>query len=56
MPDPQRDDSTEFGEMVGDEDAQTPFELFRDKNMRDELASFWKCWTTASARLSSRFR
>jgi len=31
------DDSTEFGELVGDEDAQTPFELFRDKNMRDEL-------------------
>jgi RNA polymerase primary sigma factor len=31
------DDSTEFGEIVGDEDARTPFELFRDKNMRDEL-------------------
>src|SRR6266481_4475160 len=27
-----------FGEIVGDEDAQTPFELFRDKNMRDELS------------------
>src|SRR5215468_5094858 len=32
------DDSTEFGEIVGDEDAQTPFELFRDKNMRDEVS------------------
>src|SRR6202008_2055554 len=32
------DDSTEFGEIVGDEDAQTPFELFRDRNMRDELS------------------
>jgi RNA polymerase primary sigma factor len=32
------DDSTEFSEMVGDEDAQTPFELFRDKSMRDELS------------------
>jgi hypothetical protein len=32
------DDSTQFGEIVGDEDAQTPFELFRDKNMRDELS------------------
>src|SRR6201987_3506577 len=32
------DDSTEFGELVGDEDARTPFELFRDKNMRDELS------------------
>jgi len=32
------DDSTQFGEIVGDEDAQTPFELFRDKNMRDEVS------------------
>src|SRR5271166_1921889 len=32
------DDSTKFGEIVGDEDAQTPFELLRDKNMRDELS------------------
>src|SRR5215468_2006519 len=32
------DDSTEFGEIVGDEAAQTPFELFRDKNMCDELS------------------
>jgi RNA polymerase primary sigma factor len=32
------DDSTEFGEMVGDEDAQTPFELLRDKNLRDEVS------------------
>jgi RNA polymerase primary sigma factor len=32
------DDSTAFGEIVGDEDAQTPFELFRDKNMRAELS------------------
>jgi DNA-directed RNA polymerase sigma subunit (sigma70/sigma32) len=31
-------DSTEFGEIVGDEDARTPFELFREKNMRDELS------------------
>jgi RNA polymerase primary sigma factor len=31
------DDSTEFGEIIGDQDAQTPFELFRDKSMRDEL-------------------
>ena len=27
-----------FGEIVGDEEAQTPFELFSDKNMRDELS------------------
>jgi len=36
------DDSTEFGEIVGDKDAQTPFELFRDKNMRDELSELLK--------------
>ena len=29
--------STEFGEIVGDEDAQTPFELLRDKNLRNEV-------------------
>ena len=33
------DDSTKFGEMIGDEDAQTPFELLRDKNLRDEVDS-----------------
>jgi len=27
----------EFGEIVGDEDAQTPFELLRDKNLRNEV-------------------
>src|SRR4030081_35322 len=32
------DDSTEFGEMVGDEDAQTPFELLREKNLRGEVS------------------
>jgi RNA polymerase primary sigma factor len=30
-------DSIEFGEIIGDEDAQTPFELLRDKNLRGEL-------------------
>jgi RNA polymerase primary sigma factor len=32
------DDPTEFGEIVGDEGARTPFELFSEKNMRDELS------------------
>lgn len=36
------DDSTEFGEIVGDGDAQTPFELLRDKNLRDELKDLLK--------------
>jgi RNA polymerase primary sigma factor len=31
------DDSTQFGESVGDEDAQTPFEMLRDKNLLGEV-------------------
>src|SRR5215210_3910304 len=31
------DDSTEFGEIVGDLEAQTPFELLRDENLRNEV-------------------
>jgi RNA polymerase primary sigma factor len=31
------DDSTEFGEVIGDEDAQTPFESLRDKNLLGEV-------------------
>ncbi|HEY5792448.1 MAG TPA: RNA polymerase sigma factor RpoD/SigA [Chthoniobacterales bacterium] len=31
------DDSTEFGEIVGDEEAQDPFEMLRDKDLRDEV-------------------
>jgi RNA polymerase primary sigma factor len=31
------DDSTELGELVGDEDARTPFEFLRDRDLRDEL-------------------
>ena len=31
------DDSTEFGEIVGDMEAQTPFEQLRDQNLRDEV-------------------
>lgn len=36
------DDSTELGETVEDENAQTPFELLRDKNLRDELSDLFK--------------
>src|SRR5260370_39958592 len=32
------DDSTQFGEIVGDQDARTPFELLRDKNLRAEVS------------------
>lgn len=31
------DDSTQFGEIVGDADAQDPFEMLRDKDLRDEV-------------------
>ncbi|MGC1481462.1 MAG: RNA polymerase sigma factor RpoD/SigA [Chthoniobacterales bacterium] len=31
------DESTEFGEIVGDADAMDPFELLRDKDLRDEV-------------------
>src|ERR1700720_3682046 len=31
------DDSTEFGAVIGDEGAQTPFEFLRDKNLRGEV-------------------
>lgn len=31
------DDATEFGEIVGDDAAMTPFEMLRDKTMRDEV-------------------
>ena len=31
------DESTEFGEMIGDEEAQTPFEFLRDQNLRGEV-------------------
>src|SRR5215210_6090973 len=31
------DDSTEFGEIVGDEEALTPYELLSDSNLRDEV-------------------
>jgi len=31
------DDSTEFGEMIGDDGVQTPFELLRDRNLHNEM-------------------
>jgi RNA polymerase primary sigma factor len=35
-------DSTEFGEMIGDDEAQTPFELLRDKNLRSEVEGLFE--------------
>src|SRR5215831_8380290 len=48
------DDSTKFGEIVGDKDAQTPFELFRDKNMRDELSELFKVLDTREREIISK--
>src|SRR3954464_9519101 len=31
------DDSTELGELIGDEETQTPFELLRDKDLRNKM-------------------
>jgi RNA polymerase primary sigma factor len=43
------DDSMEFGELVGDEDARTPFDFLSDRSLRDEPLSFWRSSTNASA-------
>jgi len=31
------DEATKFGEVIGDEEAQTPFELLRDESLRGEV-------------------
>jgi RNA polymerase primary sigma factor len=31
------DDSTDFGDLIGDDETQTPFELLRDKNLLGEI-------------------
>jgi RNA polymerase primary sigma factor len=36
------DDSTEFGDVIGDEEAQTPFELLRDEDLRNEMEGLLK--------------
>ena len=48
------DDSTEFGEIVGDEEAQTPFELLRDKNLRNEVGGLLDVLDDRERRSSSR--
>ena len=32
------DDATQFGELIADEERETPFEMLRDKNLLDEMA------------------
>ena len=36
------DDSTKFSEVIGDENAQTPFESLRDENLRNEMGGLLK--------------
>jgi RNA polymerase primary sigma factor len=36
------DDSTEFGESIGDEQARTPFELLRDKDLHNEVGGLFE--------------
>jgi RNA polymerase primary sigma factor len=33
----QEDDATQFGDLIGDEETQSPFESLRDKNLLDEM-------------------
>ena len=35
------DDSTEFGESIGDEETRTPFELLRDKDLHNEVGGLF---------------
>jgi RNA polymerase primary sigma factor len=36
------DDSTEFGESIGDEETRTPFELLRDKDLHNEVGGLFE--------------
>lgn len=50
------DDSTEFGEIVGDMEAQDPFELLRDKDLRDEVGDLLELLDDRERRIiNSRF-
>jgi len=50
------DDSTAFGEIVGDMEAQDPFEMLRDKDLRDEVGDLMDVLDDRERRiLNSRF-
>lgn len=50
------DDSTEFGEIVGDMEAQDPFEMLRDKDLRDEVGDLLELLDDRERRIiNSRF-
>jgi RNA polymerase primary sigma factor len=48
------DDSTEFGEVIGDDEAQTPFELLRDKNLRGEVDGLFEVLDQREKKIISR--
>lgn len=50
------DDSTQFGELVGDTEAQDPFEMLRDKDMRGEVGDLLEALDDRERRIiNSRF-
>ncbi len=50
------DDSTQFGELVGDMEAQDPFEMLRDKDLRDEVGDLLDILDTRERRIiNARF-
>jgi RNA polymerase primary sigma factor len=48
------DNSDAFGELVGDDDAQTPFELLRDKNLRGEMSGLIALLDTREKKIISQ--
>jgi RNA polymerase primary sigma factor len=48
------DDSTEFAEIVEDEEAQTPFELLRDKNLLNEMDGLLNVLDTREKKIISQ--
>ncbi|MFY8215472.1 MAG: sigma-70 family RNA polymerase sigma factor [Chthoniobacterales bacterium] len=50
------DDSTEFGELVGDAEAMDPFEMLRDKDLHDEVGDLLEILDDRERRIiNSRF-
>ena len=48
------DDTTELGEMIGDEESQTPFEWLRDKNLRGEVDGLIKLLDSREKKIISQ--
>ena len=48
------EDSTALGDIIGDEEAMNPYEILRDKDLRDEVGDLLASSTSASAASSIR--